>query len=139
MNKENGKILMQLSKETLVYEVLVTNDRLEAMEAMLDKAKEAIKGWEPVRHGHWMYKYRVRDGIQYHTGEDIWGNTYTIQCDERYEINDPYCSECHRLNDGSSLDWCPNCGAKMDEEAEYARVKTLPLSVRAKMDGGETE
>lgn len=90
---------------------------------------------ETLRHGHWMYKYKVRGGIQHHTGEDIWGNVYTIQCDERYEINEPYCSECHKLNDGSSLDWCPNCGAKMDKEAEYARVKTLPLSVGAKMDG----
>lgn len=43
MNKKNGKTLMRLSKETLVYEVLVTNDRLEAMASMLDKAKEAIK------------------------------------------------------------------------------------------------
>lgn len=91
---------------------------------------------ETLRHGHWMYKYKVRDGIQHHTGEDIWGNVYTIQCDERYEINEPYCSECHKLNDGSSLDWCPNCGAKMDKEAEYARVKALPLSVGSKMDGG---
>ena len=90
----------------------------------------------PVRHGHWMYKYKVRGSTQYHTGEDIWGNVYTIKCDERHEINEPYCSECHKLNDGSSLDWCPNCGAKMDKEAEYARVKTLPLSVGTKMDGG---
>lgn len=67
-----------------------------------------------VRHGHWIFKHKVRGGIRYRTGEDSWGNVHTIQCDDRYPTDDPYCSECHKLNDGSSLDWCPNCGAKME-------------------------
>ena len=95
MNKENGETLMQLSKETLVYEVLVTNDRLEAMEAMLDKAKEAIKGWEPVRHGAWK---QIFIGLS-----NPWEARKCSECG--YE---DYVQEPHRYR------YCPACGAKMD-------------------------
>lgn len=87
-------------------EKMKTRIHLENMEVM----ESAIKAWidkqetvdaEPVRHGHWI---RSSDGY--------W--------DE--------CSKCHASIDismGSNLynadgdevehDWCPHCGAKMDE------------------------
>lgn len=72
-----------------------------------------IKDVAPVKHGHWVYKHRYRGGFRKYTGVDSMGVEYTITVDERYECDDPYCSECNRLNDGSSLKFCPNCGAIM--------------------------
>lgn len=83
-----------------------------------DRLEELAEAQKSERHGHWIYKHKVRGGIRYRTGEDSWGNVHTIQCDDRYPTDDPYCSECHKLNDGSSLDWCPNCGARMDRGEE---------------------
>ena len=97
MSKESRETLMKLSKEALVYEVLVTNDRLEAMEAMLDKAKEAIKGWEPVRHGAWK---QIFIGLS--------NQLEARKCSEcGYKA---YAEEPHRYR------FCPACGAKMEEE-----------------------
>ena len=136
MKRYRDGTLMRMTKAELIEMLRVAEHNQDVLEDAIEQIDKNLKDWAPVRHGNWMYKYKVRGGTQNHTGEDIWGNVYTIQCDERREEYEPYCSECHKLNDGSSLDWCPNCGAKMDKEAEYARVKTLPLSVGAKTDGG---
>ena len=49
---------------------------------------------EPIRHGHWQ------------RGEDMFGNYYK-------------CSVCDSTEDiGWGFDYCPNCGAKMDEVTE---------------------
>lgn len=59
------------------------------------------------RHGRWVWKHR--------TGKDECGNVHTIQVDMTYECAEPYCSECGELCDNSgSLNYCPNCGARMD-------------------------
>lgn len=68
----------------------------------------------PVVRGRWIYKHRHRGGFRVVTGEDEYGNQHTIQIDERYEIDEPYCSECGKLNEAYSLNFCPNCGAKME-------------------------
>ncbi len=50
----------------------------------------------PVRHGHWIYKW----------------NLYF-----RQEI--PYCSVCEKASSSvSKTDYCPHCGAKMDESTQ---------------------
>lgn len=92
----------------------------EELYQLIDRIQEQpAEDVEPVRYGHWVYKHKVRGGIRYRTGEDSWGNMHTIQCDDRYEEDAPYCSECHKLNDGSSLNYCPNCGAKMNGGENY--------------------
>lgn len=68
----------------------------------------------PVRHGRWEWKHRHRGGFRLRTGVDPMGETHTIEVDERYEVDDPYCSECGKLNESVFLSFCPNCGAKMD-------------------------
>lgn len=70
----------------------------------------------PVVHGRWIYKHRHRGGIRIYEGKDEMGETRRISVDERYEIDDPYCSECGKLNESVWLNYCPNCGAKMDGE-----------------------
>ena len=70
----------------------------------------------PVVHGRWVYKHRHRGGIRTYEGKDEMGETRRISVDERHEIDDPYCSECGKLNESDWLNYCPNCGAKMDGE-----------------------
>ena len=65
---------------------------------LLDKAPTVDA--EPVRHGHWETKvYTTGDGL------DDWG-----VINHREEV----CSECGEWQIGIS-NFCPNCGAKMDE------------------------
>ena len=55
---------------------------------------------EPVRHGHWIER---KEHIYLPNGCKEWINFY--------------CSECEAPNN-SPTDYCPNCGAKMDEVSE---------------------
>lgn len=137
MKRYSDSQLMTMTKLELIGMLRVAEHNEDVAEEHLRQQVGNMKDWVPVRHGYWTYKRKVRGGVRYRTGEDSWGNVHTIQCDDRYVADEAYCSECHKHNDGSSLDWCPNCGAKMDGEAEYARVKPQPLAVGAKMDEGE--
>lgn len=70
----------------------------------------------PIIHGHIIRKLRHRGGFQLLKGIDTkTGKICTIRYDGRYESNDPYCSICGKLC-GEALNYCSNCGAKLDEE-----------------------
>lgn len=76
----------------------------------------------PVVHGQIIWKERHRGGFKtakcLHSFNDI-NTENNIPCkhiakiDERYTINEPYCSKCGKLL-GDFLNYCGNCGAKMD-------------------------
>lgn len=68
----------------------------------------------PVKHGRWLYKHRHRGGFRTYVGYDELGEKHSVRVDERYEIDEPYCSECGKWNESVWLNYCPNCGAKMD-------------------------
>lgn len=70
----------------------------------------------PVVHGKWVYKEKHRCGIKLMTGTDAYGNEHTIKVDRRRVVSDPYCSVCGKLNEAVFLNYCPNCGAKMDNQ-----------------------
>ena len=70
----------------------------------------------PVRHGRWIMKHRHRGGFHRYTGIDDIGEQHTITVDERVEYDDRYCSECGKQSADNFLNYCPNCGAKMDLE-----------------------
>ena len=70
-------------------------------EAVLMKLMQAISDMPaadvaPVVHGHWIEKEKYTFGIMYDCS----------LCDNRI------------LDNGYSWNYCPNCGAKMDEEVE---------------------
>ena len=69
---------------------------------------------ETVRHGRWIKKRRHAGGFRRYTGFDDMGEKHTIIVDERFEYDDFYCSECGKQSDDNFLNYCHNCGAKMD-------------------------
>ena len=69
------------------------------------KCRYQIFGSEPVRHGRWIV-------------EDI-----VIDNNGRTMPDWPRCSECDRQSD-LEYDYCPNCGAKMDEEVQHAEKRS---------------
>ena len=74
---------------------------------------------QPVKRGHWVEKHRHRGGYRQVTGKEpmsLSNETHTIIINERYEIDDLYCSECGKLNESVFTNFCPNCGAKMKSE-----------------------
>lgn len=75
---------------------------------------------EPVRHGYWVYK--MRELIRYEdvTGTDPLGGTQIVTVKTHVRGPVPYCSLCDALAADSFLDYCPRCGAKMNEESTNA-------------------
>ena len=68
----------------------------KSMERTVNKLTKAIADAEPVRHGRWIFK--PKDAIEM---------MFTL----------PKCSECGAESpDGGN--YCPNCGARMDEVSE---------------------
>lgn len=69
-----------------------------------------------VRRGHWVYKMRERIRYEEVTGTDALGGTQTVTVKTHVRGPVPYCSLCDALAADSFLDYCPRCGAKMDEK-----------------------
>lgn len=76
----------------------------------------------PVKHGHIVWKEYHKGGIRRRKCLQEIKSVYIEQqmpckhiaiTDERYLSKDPYCSECGKLL-GEFLNYCGNCGAKMD-------------------------
>lgn len=103
-----GKLTTGANSENALYNA---NDIYSA----IDNAPAADVA--PVRHGRWIMKHKHRGGFRRYTGIDDMGEPHTITVDERVEYDDRYCSECGKQSADNFLNYCPNCGAKMDLEA----------------------
>lgn len=68
--------------------------------------------------GKWIMKHRTYNKVKHYTGQDEMGEIHTISVLERYEVDEPYCSECGKLAGDTSQDFCCACGAKMVEPQE---------------------
>ena len=64
--------------------------------------------------GRWDWKHRRKGGFHKYTGVDEYGETHTITVDERFECDEPYCPKCGKWNESIYLNYCPNCGARME-------------------------
>ena len=73
---------------------------------------------QPQRTGKWIKKHRHYGGFRSYTGFDAMGEQHTVTVDERTEYDDLYCSECGARSADNFLNFCPNCGAKMEGDAE---------------------
>lgn len=63
---------------------------------------------------HWIMKHRTINEVKYHTGLDDMGEEHTIKELIRYEVDEPYCSECGMKAGDTSQNYCCFCGVKMD-------------------------
>lgn len=70
------------------------SDRLKAFDLVM--YTPAIQA-EPVKHGHWIVRYKTKDGR-------------SIRCSE--------CQMSYWVGYGRDGNYCPECGAKMDGEIE---------------------
>ena len=97
----------------------VENAPIELFQSEWEEIEEAINtapaaDVAPVVHGRWIYKHRHRGGFRTYEVCDELGEKHSVRVDERYETDEPYCSECGKWNESVWLNYCPNCGAKMD-------------------------
>lgn len=72
----------------------------------------------PVKHGHWIYKKRTKlisTGVA-RTAEE--GVAYVVK--KHITVKVPYCSICSERGDNAldATPFCPDCGARMDGDAE---------------------
>lgn len=65
---------------------------------------------------HWIMKHRTINEVKYHTGLDDMGEEHTIKELIRYEVDEPYCSECGMKAGDTSQNYCCFCGTKMGGE-----------------------
>lgn len=114
-------VLNEIDEWIDVYSVSTEKDyRIPLKRARASIAKTPTADVEPVRHGRWTKKRRHRGGIRRYTGIDDMGEQHTITVDEQAEYDDLYCSECGKQSADNFLNYCPNCGAKMDGDANNA-------------------
>ena len=81
--------------------------------AIAADAIEALQAELPKR-GEWVWKHRHHGWFKTAKGKCECGRDVYAQIDERYETDDPYCPFCGVMNDSIHLNYCPNCGAKME-------------------------
>ena len=70
------------------------------------------------RTGKWIKKHRHYGGFRSYTWFDAMGEQHTVTVDERTEYDDLYCSECGARSADNFLNFCPNCGVKMEVVVE---------------------
>ena len=108
-----------IERESAIKSLL--NDSPEQVGYSREDAADCIRYMDaadvaPVRHARWIMKHKHRGGFRRYTGIDDMGEPHTITVDERVEYDDRYCSECGKQSADNFLNYCPNCGAKMDLE-----------------------
>ena len=103
----------------IALEVLSKAIKEVLQEAMAEDGEITVA---PVKHGHIVWKEYHKGGIRRRKCLQEIKSVYIEQqmpckhiaiTDERYLSKDPYCSECGKLL-GEFLNYCGNCGAKMD-------------------------
>ena len=118
IEKEAAETISVLPKEHRKYQTLNLDDAYENgwYDALECVGKLQPADVRPVVRWRWEWRHRHRGGFRRVTGEDDFGISHTITVDERYQIDDPYCPFCGKLNESVFLNDCPNCGADMRED-----------------------
>ena len=94
--------MRDLISRNALLDAMPKNDKLLSVDVRRIICESPIIDAEPVRHGRWETKE--------YTTEDSFDDWIVIHHEE-------VCSECGK-GQGERSKFCPNCGAKMDGEAE---------------------
>ena len=94
--------MSDLISRNALLDAMPKNDELLSVDVRRIICELPIIDAEPVRHGHWETKE--------YTTEDSFDDWIVVHHEE-------VCSECGK-GQGERSKFCPNCGAKMDGEAE---------------------
>lgn len=95
------------------------NEALEQIKYNIEELHIPAADVRPERHGHIIWKERHSGGIRHRECLSDHG-IFLPPCNKIATIDDrciekrPYCSECGKLLDAVYLNYCGNCGAKMD-------------------------
>lgn len=109
--------IREMTKEEAIEQLLDVKRGYDSLsEEAIYMAIEALEQ-EP-KTGHWIMKRRTHNEVKHYTGQDEMGEIHTISVLERYEVDEPYCSECGKRAGDTSQDYCCACGAKMVESEE---------------------
>ena len=116
--EEARKVLNRLSVNYIGLKIEEAN-RIDkalsmAISALTPPTQEQM---ERVWGAEWVKKHRHRGGFRRYTGTDDMGEVHTITVDERMEYDDLYCSKCGKQSADNFLNFCPNCGSAMTQEA----------------------
>ena len=88
-----------------------------AYERGFNRAYRLMKAQERP-HGRWEYKERHRKSFRTVTGYDSMGEVHTITICEESQGKEPYCGICGAQAAESFMDYCPHCGAIMDNQPQ---------------------
>lgn len=116
-----------IDKELVIDTINELKSKALPKALLFDHLKKVIevfptREFVPVKHGHIVWKEYHKGGIRRRKCLQEIKSVYIEQqmpckhiaiIDERYLSKDPYCSECGKLL-GEFLNYCGNCGAKMD-------------------------
>ena len=95
MYKPLADSTLQRMKKTEIIELLrIAEHNVNVAQEYVDQQAENIKDWSPVRHGRWIERKSL------HAESGIIAKCSVCQKDVQYL--------------GNPLNFCPNCGAKMD-------------------------
>lgn len=84
---------------------------------------EAAKESPTVSHGHVVWREREYHERWYKPCQVIDGDTLYRKFVEVFKDEFPYCSVCRKRLSDDFQNYCPNCGAKLDEKPEHIKKK----------------
>ena len=70
---------------------------------------------EPRKQGKWIWKDRHINRVYKVTGITVTGQYDTVKVHDEHNEFRNYCSICGKLGDDMFMNYCPNCGAKMEK------------------------
>lgn len=93
--------LMSMKKVQLINAIRLLENNLISANARIEQQYQNTKEWQPVRHGRWI------------KNKDDYYSLTVYQCSE---CKEEWCFEVGEDIHDLNYNYCPNCGAKMDEE-----------------------